>query len=209
MASNPQPLTLTNARRRGRDDSRGFVLWLTGLPCSGKTSLALALEEDLRARGDRVELLDGDEVRAALWPDLGFSAESRHQNVRRVGYIARLLARNGVVTIVAAVSPYRSSRREAQTMIETAGSSFLEVHVTAPREVLLARDVKGMYRRALAGEIANFTGISAAYEPPEAPDLVIESHRETLAACRDRILEELFRRGLVARSRVLAGGAVP
>jgi len=168
-------------------------LWFTGLSGAGKSTLSEGLMSRFRNAGARVELLDGDEVRAALSPNLGFSHEDRDTQVRRLGFVSRLLSRNGVISIVAAISPYRETREEVKHGIP----NFIEVFVDCPIEVLASRDVKGLYRRALAGEIRNFTGISDPYEAPAAPDVVIRSDRETVEESLDKIWGELLRRGFV------------
>src|ERR1051325_7229365 len=138
-------------------DNKGFTLWLTGLSGAGKTTLAERLVPELRARGVRIEVLDGDEVRTNLSKGLGFSKEDRDTNIRRIGYVSRLLARNGVGVIAAAISPYREVRDDVRRVIEASGAAFIEVYVKASLGALLARDVKGLYRKALAGEIKQFT----------------------------------------------------
>ena len=175
----------------------GFILWLTGLSGAGKSTLA----EGLRARlgaASRLEILDGDEVRTHLSKGLGFSREDRDTNVRRIGFVAGLLARHGVWTITAAISPYAETREEARLEAEAERPPFLEVHVSAPLEVLAARDVKGLYRQALAGELAHFTGVSDPYEAPRAPDLVVESDGEAVEQSLERIVRLLVDRGLVS-----------
>src|SRR5207247_1858429 len=141
----------------------GFTLWFTGLSGAGKSTLAQVIRDDLVARGRRVEILDGDEVRTNLSKGLGFSKEDRDTNIRRIGYVARLLARNGVVAITAAISPYREIRDEIRVAANADGVHFIEVYVECPIETLAERDVKGLYLKALAGEIKNFTGISDPY----------------------------------------------
>jgi len=170
---------------------------LTGLSGAGKTTLSEKLQPLLRERGVNVEVLDGDEVRTNLSKGLGFSKEDRDTNIRRIGYVARLLSRNGVAVISAAISPYRSVRLEVRESIEAEGLRFIEVYVKAPLEVLIERDVKGLYKKAIAGEIKNFTGVSDAYEPPLLPDIVIESDKETPEEGAAKILFELERRGVV------------
>jgi len=172
---------------------RGVTVWFTGLPCSGKTTLALKVNEALRQRGYSPEHLDGDVTRVYLAKGLGFSRADRDENIRRVGFVCSLLTRHGVVTTASFVSPYRAVRREIREMI----GSFFEVYVKCPLEVCVARDVKGMYRKALAGEIPSFTGVSDPYEEPEAPELVIESDRETEADSVARILLALETAGLL------------
>lgn len=165
----------------------GFVVWFTGLPSAGKSTLARLLEQALRARGRRVEVLDGDEVRQRLTRGLGFSKEDRDENIRRITYVARLLARNGVVAITAAISPYRALRDEARQEI----GRFVEVYVRCPLEVCIQRDVKGLYRRALAGEIGNVTGVSDPYEEPLSPEVVVPTDQEGAEASLARILARL------------------
>ncbi|CDM65075.1 adenylyl-sulfate kinase [Pyrinomonas methylaliphatogenes] len=176
---------------------RGFTLWFTGLSGAGKTTLASRVATELRARGLRVEILDGDEVRTNLSKGLGFSKEDRDTNIRRIGYVCRLLSRNGVVAISAAISPYRDVRREVREAIERDGADFIEIYVKCPLEVLAQRDVKGLYKKALAGEIPNFTGVSDPYEEPLAPEVLVETDRESVETSAARIIAELERRGLV------------
>src|SRR5436305_3554451 len=147
----------------------GFVIWFTGLSGAGKTTLARRVEQELRSHGREVEILDGDEVRANLSQGLGFSKADRDTNIRRIGYVARLLARNGVVAITAAISPYRAVRAEVRRAVEQDGAGFVAVYVKCPLPVLTERDVKGLYRRALAGETKESTGGPAPYEAPSAP----------------------------------------
>jgi adenylylsulfate kinase len=181
-------------------NKKGFTLWLTGLSGAGKTTLSEKLLPELEGRGLNIEVLDGDEVRTNLSKGLGFSKEDRDTNIRRIGYVARLLSRNGVGVISAAISPYREARREVKASIEAEGLHFIEVYVKAPLEVLVERDVKGLYKKALAGEIKNFTGVSDTYETPLKPDLVIESDKETIEEGAAKILHELEQRGLIAPS---------
>ena len=145
----------------------------------------------------RVEILDGDEIRTHLSKGLGFSKEDRDTNIRRIGLVARLLARNGVFAITAAISPYRDVRDEVRALAARDGVAFVEVFADAEIEALADRDVKGLYRKALAGELAHFTGVSDPYEAPLSPDVVVRSDRETIEASRDRILEALAARGLL------------
>jgi adenylyl-sulfate kinase len=165
---------------------------------AGKTTLTNALVPELRARGALVEVLDGDEVRANLSKGLGFSKEDRDTNIRRIGYVSRLLARNGVGVIAAAISPYREIRDEVRGFIEADGAIFLEVFVKASLDALVARDVKGLYKKALAGEIKQFTGVSDPYEEPLRPDLVVETDRETVEESAAKILAKLEELNLIA-----------
>jgi adenylyl-sulfate kinase len=166
---------------------KGFTLWFTGLPCSGKTTLAKGVEEILLERGLPVEVFDGDEIRTNLTKGLGYSKEDRDTNIRRIGYVCNLLTRNGVVSIAAVISPYQNIRDEVR---ETIGR-FVEVFVDAPLEELIKRDVKGMYKKALAGEIKNFTGIDDPYEPPEKPEVHVHTDREEVEESTAKIIKTL------------------
>ncbi len=172
---------------------KGFTLWFTGLPCSGKSTLAQLVAQELERRGRGVEVLDGDVVRTRLTRGLGFSKEDRDENIRRIGFVCKLLSRHGVVAIAAAISPYRAVRDEVRSMVE----NFVEVYVRASLEACIARDVKGLYKKALAGEIQNFTGVNDPYEPPLHPELAIDTEKEPPAASAARILAKLEHMGLV------------
>jgi adenylylsulfate kinase len=174
-------------------DERGFVVWLTGLSGAGKTTIAHALAERLKSAGYKVEILDGDVVRQHFSKGLGFSKEDRIENIKRVAYVAHLLARNGVVVIVALISPYREGRNYARQLI----GDFVEVYVKCPLNVLIERDVKGLYAKALRGEIQNFTGISDPYEPPENPEVVVETDKETVDESVDKIWQALIESGYI------------
>jgi adenylylsulfate kinase len=180
---------------------KGFVVWLTGLSGAGKSTITEALAPELRALGRKVEVLDGDAVRTHLSKGLGFSREDRDANVARIAYVAHLLARNGVVVIVAAVSPYRSARDDARRLV----GDFVEVHVAPPLEECVRRDTKGLYEKALAGEIAQFTGVSDPYEPPEAPELVLDTSKLDLRACVRRVKETLVDLGWLDAAQASAG----
>jgi adenylyl-sulfate kinase len=168
---------------------RGFTVWFTGLPCSGKSTLARALEQQLRSLERQVEVLDGDEVRTRLTKGLGFSKADRDENIRRIAYVAKLLTRVQAVAIVAAVSPYREIRGEARAEI----GNFIEVYVKCSLEECIQRDVKGMYARALRGEIPNFTGVSDPYEPPLCPEVTVDTGTEDVAESLSKILHQLAR----------------
>ena len=184
-------VAMTLATKGRITQARGFTLWLTGLSGAGKSTLASAVADELRRGGVRVETLDGDEVRQNLSKGLGFSREDRDTNIRRIGYVAKLLTRNGVVVISAAISPYRAVRDEVRREI----GAFVEVHVKASLEECMRRDTKGLYARALAGEIAQFTGVSDPYEEPLAPELVIDTEREDVAASAARVIDRLVELG--------------
>lgn len=175
----------------------GAVVWLTGLSGAGKTTISRVLAKQLAERGAPHELLDGDALRETLSRGLGFSKEDRNEHVRRVGFVASLLARHGVIAIAAVIAPYRAVREELRASIPR----FIEVHVDCPLEELVRRDVKGLYRKALAGEISSFTGISDPYEPPLAPEVRVDTSVETPSASAGRILATLERLGLVSFDR--------
>lgn len=167
-----------------------WTVWFTGLSGSGKTTLAIALARRLTMLSVPHQLLDGDEIRKELCRDLGFSKADRHENVRRISYVAGLLNRHKIVSIVAAIAPFRAAREEARKYIPR----FVEVHVDCPLQSLVQRDVKGLYKRALSGEIKNFTGISDPYEPPLHPDIYLNSGLQSEEECRASLFSELERR---------------
>ncbi|MFN2131306.1 MAG: adenylyl-sulfate kinase [Anaerolineae bacterium] len=166
---------------------KGFTLWFTGLSGSGKTTLAKALEPVLRERGLQVERLDGDIVRQSLTRDLGFSKEDRDQNIERITFVAKLLTRNGVAVLCSFISPYIERRNKSREEI----GNFIECYVECPLETLIERDVKGLYKKALAGEIENFTGISDPYEPPPEPEITVNSAAQTVEESIQIILKRL------------------
>ncbi|MGA8732193.1 MAG: adenylyl-sulfate kinase [Terracidiphilus sp.] len=165
----------------------GGTLWFTGLSGSGKSTLSQLVATRLREMGAKVEVLDGDIIRTLLCQGLGFTREDREENIRRIGFVCELLARNGVIAIAAAISPYRAGRDELRHRIP----KFIEVYMNCPVEVLIQRDVKGLYKKALAGEIEKFTGISDPYEPPIAPEVTIDSSADSLEASVAIILRRL------------------
>jgi adenylylsulfate kinase len=173
---------------------QGFCLWFTGLSGSGKTTITTHLVKELRKRGSKLEVLDGDIVRENLSKGLGFSKEDRDTNIRRIAFVANLLSRNGVPVITAAISPYREIRTEAREMMD---DRFIEIYTKAPLEVCEERDVKGLYAKARAGEIKEFTGISDPYEPPENPELVIETDKQSPEESAEQILAFLEERQLI------------
>ncbi len=174
-----------------KNGNHGFTLWFTGLSGAGKSTLARAVEERLRARGRKVEVLDGDEVRTHLSKGLGFSREDRDTNIKRIAFVCKLLTRNGVICISAAISPYREAREWARREI----GRFVEVYVKCPLEVCRARDVKGLYRLVDEGKIKNFTGVDDPYEEPERPELIIETDRERPEQSVARIFARLVELG--------------
>lgn len=176
--------------------NKGFTLWFTGLPCSGKSTLAELVGKELEQRGRLVDILDGDVVRTHLTKGLGFSKEDRDTNIRRIGYVCGLISRHGGVAISAAISPYRAIRDEVRASVAQ-HSTFVEVFVDTPLEECIQRDVKGMYKKALAGEMKGFTGVDDPYEPPQAAELVIQTASETPAQSAARILDKLEQMALV------------
>jgi adenylyl-sulfate kinase len=176
---------------------QGFTLWFTGLSGAGKSTISALLEQRLRAAGAKVEVLDGDVVRTHLSKGLGFSKEDRDENVRRIGFVCELLSRHGVIAMAAAISPYRAVRDELRARIP----NFVEIYVECPIEVLAGRDVKGLYKKALAGEIPHFTGVSDPYEPPLAPEVTVNSSKETPEESVERIWATLERLGLASFDR--------
>lgn len=175
---------------------QGATIWLTGLPSAGKTTIAHELADTLRGEGHRVEVLDGDEIRSFLSAGLGFTRADRDANVQRIGLVAQVLARNGVKAIVPVIAPYADSRAAVRARHETSGTPYVEVHVAAPVEVCSVRDVKGLYARQAAGEISGLTGVDDPYEQPEAPELRLDSHRQTVQESATAVQELLAARRL-------------
>ena len=173
--------------------AQGFTVWLTGLSGAGKSTIALHLERELQARGRAVEILDGDVVRTHLSKGLGFSREDRDTNILRIAFVCSLLTRHGAAVISAAISPYAQARRQAREQI----GAFVEVYVRCPLEELTRRDVKGLYEKALRGELANFTGVSDPYEAPEHPEVVVDTDRESVEQSVARILAYLQDHGYI------------
>jgi adenylylsulfate kinase len=176
------------------ETDKGFCLWFTGLSGSGKTTITNHLVKELRRRGSKIEVLDGDIVRQNLSKGLGFSKEDRDTNIRRVAFVADLLSRNGVPVITAAISPYRSIRDEARAKMD---GRFIEVYTKAPLEVCEERDVKGLYAKARSGEIKEFTGVSDPYEAPESPELLIETDKQEPEESARQIVDYLEAQGLI------------
>jgi len=174
-------------------EQKGFTLWFTGLPCSGKSAVADRVADILRSYNLKVERLDGDIVRKSLCRDLGFSKKDRDENIRRVTFVAKLLTRNGVAVLTSFISPYREIRDEARREI----GDFIEVYVKCPLEVCMSRDIKGMYQKAIRGEIKEFTGISDPYEEPLNPELVLETDKESLEESASKVLDYLKKSGYI------------
>ena len=172
---------------------KACTIWFTGLPCSGKSTIANRVAEILKNKGYKVEQLDGDVTRKYLSKGLGFTKEDRDENIRRVGFVAKLLTRNGVFVTAAFVSPYREIRDEIRKEI----GNFVEVYVKCPVEVCIERDVKGMYKRALKGEIKNFTGIDDPYEEPLNPEVIVETDKETVEESVGKVMRKLAELGYI------------
>jgi adenylylsulfate kinase len=185
---------LNDGRRETPADEGGFTVWLTGLPCSGKSTIAAKLEQYLKGRRRKVEVLDGDVVRQNLSKGLGFSRADRDTNVQRIGFVAHLLSRNGVAVVVAAVSPYAEARQKARAEIER----FVEVFVDCPLDECERRDVKGMYKQARTGALGGFTGVADPYEPPLNPEITLHTRDESVEASLGKLLEKLAEFGLVS-----------
>ncbi|MFF8640858.1 adenylyl-sulfate kinase [Streptomyces sp. NPDC015345] len=175
----------------------GATVWLTGLPSAGKTTIAYELAGRLREEGRRVEVLDGDEIREFLSAGLGFSREDRHTNVQRIGYVAELLARNGVLALVPVIAPFADSREAVRKRHQANGTAYVEVHVATPVEVCSVRDVKGLYAKQAAGEISGLTGVDDPYEEPVSPDLRIESQDQTVRESAEALHTLLTERGVL------------
>jgi len=188
-------LEVTTEDRERLEGHKGCVIWLTGLSGSGKSTLALALDKVLYKAGARSFVLDGDNIRHGLNKDLGFSPEDRVENIRRIGEVANLFAQAGVIAITAFISPYRADRRKVRAAAPE--GRFIEVYVDCSVEVCEKRDPKGLYKKARAGQISNFTGISAPYEEPLKPEIDVETTEATVEECTQRMLDFLKERGII------------
>lgn len=202
MADQPNNLVwhehhVSKAERATQKGQKPCIVWFTGLSASGKSTLANALESRLAELGYHTFLLDGDNIRHGLNRDLGFTDADRVENIRRIGEAAKLFVEAGLIVLTAFISPFRSDRHMARSLVEQ--DEFLEVFVDAPLAVCEARDPKGMYARARRGEIKLFTGIDSPYEPPEAPELRLDTGASSVAECVDALVAELRRRGIVTR----------
>nr|WP_315430467.1 adenylyl-sulfate kinase [uncultured Albidiferax sp.] len=186
--------TVTRARREKQNGHRGAIIWFTGLSGSGKSTLAHAVEEALHQFGCRTFVMDGDNVRHGLCSDLGFSDQDRRENIRRIGEVAKLFMEAGVIALTAFISPYRADREYARSMVES--GDFIEIYCDSPLEVCETRDVKGLYVKARAGEIAEFTGISSPYEKPINPELVVSTGTASLDSCVLQVINGIKNRGI-------------
>ncbi|MBQ0852822.1 MULTISPECIES: adenylyl-sulfate kinase [Streptomyces] len=190
-------MTTTARGRQKPPTAQGATVWLTGLPSAGKTTIARFLAGRLRAEGHRVEVLDGDEIRRFLSAGLGFSREDRNTNVQRIGLVAEVLARNGVLAVVPVIAPYADSREAVRKRHEASGTPYIEVHVATPVEVCSERDVKGLYARQAAGRLTGLTGVDDPYEPPLDPALALDTRSQTPEQSADAVHAVLAARGLV------------
>ena len=188
--------TVTRARREAQNGHRGAIIWFTGLSGSGKSTLAHAVEESLYRRGCRTFVLDGDNVRHGLCGDLGFSAKDRQENIRRIGEMAKLFMEAGVIVLASFISPYRADRERVRGMVEH--GDFIEVYCDTPIEICETRDVKGIYKKARAGQIAEFTGISSPYDVPENPELTVNTGTAELNSCVQQVVGEMMQRGIIS-----------
>jgi len=191
--------TVTRARREQLNGHRGAVIWFTGLSGSGKSTLAHEVEEQLHRMGCRTFVFDGDNVRHGLCSDLGFSVEARSENIRRIGEMTKLFIEAGVIALTAFISPLRKDRERVRQLVGE--QDFIEIYTRCPIEVCESRDTKGLYRRARAGEVKDFTGISSPYEPPERPELVLDTDLESLELCADRVVALLQQRGVMHKPK--------
>ncbi len=187
--------TVTRARREAQNGHRGAIIWFTGLSGAGKSTLAHAVEEALHQRSCRTFVLDGDNVRHGLCGDLGFNTESRIENIRRVGEVAKLFMEAGVIVLTAFISPYQTDRQRVRDMV--AHGEFIEVYCDAELDVCESRDVKGLYKKARAGQITDFTGISSPYEPPEFPELHLETGIKSLSDAIVVVLQKLMQAEII------------
>jgi adenylylsulfate kinase len=188
---------VTRTDREQLNGHKGCTVWLTGLSGSGKSTIAVDLEKRLCERGVRAYILDGDNVRHGLNKNLGFSPEDRTENIRRIGEVAKLFTDAGTVTVTAFISPYRADRDQVRALMKD--GDFIEVYVDCPVDVCEQRDVKGLYKKARAGEIKEFTGISAPYEAPAKAELVIKTHQQSVEDSAKQILAHLEQRGVIPR----------
>lgn len=187
--------TVTRARRERQNGHRGAIIWFTGFSGAGKSTLAHAVEEALHQRGCHTFVLDGDNVRHGLCGDLGFSAEDREENIRRIGEVAKLFMEAGMIVLTAFISPNRADRKRVRGMVEH--GDFIEIYCDSSIEVCESRDVKGLYKKARAGQIAEFTGISSPYEAPETPELAVKTGEAELDSCVQQVIGEIVHRGIV------------
>ncbi|MDD5579581.1 MAG: adenylyl-sulfate kinase [Methylobacter sp.] len=187
--------TVTRTRREAQNGHRGAIIWFTGLSGAGKSTLAHAVEEFLHQGGCRTFVLDGDNVRHGLCSDLAFSAKDRQENIRRIGEMAKLFMEAGIIVLTAFISPYLAGRERVRAMVEQ--GDFLEVYCDTPIEICETRDIKGLYKKARDGQIAEFTGISSPYEAPKTPELTVNTGAAELQICVQQVIDEMISRGII------------
>jgi adenylylsulfate kinase len=192
--------TVTRARREAQNNHRGAIIWFTGLSGSGKSTVAHAVEEALHQQGCRTFVLDGDNVRHGLCGDLGFSEKDRQENIRRIGEMAKLFMEAGIIVLTAFISPYRGDRNRVRGMVGQ--GDFIEVYCDTPIEVCEMRDVKGLYKKARAGEISEFTGISSPYEKPETPELILNTGADSLDGCVQEVISKIVKLGIFTNAQL-------
>jgi adenylylsulfate kinase len=192
--------TITRARRETQNGHRGAIMWFTGLSGSGKSTLAHAVEESLHQRGCRTFVLDGDNVRHGLCGDLGFSAKDRHENIRRIGEMAKLFMEAGVIVLTAFISPFRADRERVRSMVNH--GDFIEIYCDAPLEICESPDVKGSYIKARAGQIVEFTGISSPYEAPEDPELAVNTGTAELDSCVQQVIDKIMQCEIITTANI-------
>lgn len=190
--------TVTRIRREALNGHRGAILWFTGLSGAGKSTLAHAVEEELHQNGYRTFVLDGDNIRHGLCSDLGFTPEDRIENIRRVGEVAKLFMQAGIIVLTAFISPYRVERERVRGLVEH--GDFIEIYCDSPVEICESRDVKGLYKKARAGLIPEFTGISSPYESPLNPELIVSTGKTSLESCVQQVISELKLRGIIGKA---------
>lgn len=199
----PHPVSVSRDKRERKNGHKAVILWFTGLSGAGKSTLAQAVDERLYNMGYRSYVLDGDNIRHGLCGNLGFSDSDRKENIRRIGEVAKLFIDAGTITLTAFISPFREDRDRVRALVPS--GDFIEIYCSAPLNICEARDVKGLYKRARAGEISDFTGISSPYEPPDNPELVVETGQQPLHYCCDQVIRYLQEREILPRYRLKAG----
>lgn len=198
--------TVTRERREAQNKHRGAIVWFTGLSGAGKSTLAHEVEEKLHQMGCKTFVLDGDNIRHGLCADLAFSDEDRVENIRRIGEVAKLLMEAGIIVLTAFISPFKKDRNRVRELVED--GDFLEIYCNSSVEICEKRDIKGLYKKAREGHIANFTGISSPYEPPEKPELTVNTGSESLNNCVQEVLEMLAENGIISLSHTNSNGSI-
>ncbi len=199
----PHPISVSRDKREHKNGHKAVILWFTGLSGAGKSTLAQAVDERLHNMGYNSFVLDGDNIRHGLCGNLGFSEADRRENIRRIGEVAKLFVEAGTITLTAFISPFKDDRDRVRSLVPD--GDFVEIYCSAPLNICESRDVKGLYKRARSGEISDFTGISSPYEPPENPELIVETGQQPLHYCCDQVIRYLQEREILPRYRLQAG----